>query len=765
MAKKKVKTLGKNEKLDAPKLGKRKSALLSENPTAYDPRFDPASDKDSQAAHDGDFVVKSDKDDEDTQALVQRAIEEAVQDYQENLEQDQVDATDRYYGRPFGNERDGRSKVVSTDIRDATQAQLPSLMDVFFGPERVVEFKARGPEDEALAKQQTDYINFIVQEDNPGFLTLFSTFKDALVRRLGIVKWWWEDVERVTSKAYTGLGEMELAALAQEKGVEMDILGIYQTEIGLLYDARIKRTAKEGRARFAALPPEEWMITPGAREIETAPLVAHVREVPKAELIELGIDEDDIEEVQAEEINKQRNNSLTDARRFDSGGSKTQDAEKDRDESLVPVIYAEAYMLMADAKGRYERRLFQCIGSNYKIVGPKQGELVDDLPFAIFTPDPEPHTIVGLSNYDYLKDVELIKSQIQRGTLDSLAQSLDGAITEVVESKVNMADVLSTDVSRVVRSKVPQSINFIRPPFAGADTLPVLAYFDEVIENRTGKNRGAMGIDADALQSSTKAAVSATLTASQQRIKLLARIFAETGMKQLFKGLLRLVCTHQDKARVVRLRNSYVAVDPRYWDSTMDVQVNVGLGQGTPEEKIQQLMAQFEMQLKFMEMRLPFVSPVELRATASRMAELAGFKSGDEFYKPWGPEQQQQMEQQQAQQPPPPSPEMALVKIEEDKARSQDEIARAKLDLEMQIAIWKNDYDRDKLAREMALKENEVELKFHAEIEDSRLAAKVQADRVAMDSDLKREEMAVRREEAAKPRTVSVVRGGSKRAS
>lgn len=125
-------------------------------------------------------------------------------------------------------------------------------------------------------------------------------------------------------------------------------------------------------------------------------------------------------------------------------------------------------------------------------------------------------------------------------------------------------------------------------PFVGQQAFPMLEYMDGIKEDRTGMSRASMGLNADAPQSSTKAAVSATISASQSRLELTTRILAE-GMKKLFKQILQLTVANQDKARMIRSRNKWVQVDPRMWDATMDVSINVGLGNGDTEQKMAML--------------------------------------------------------------------------------------------------------------------------------------------------------------------------------
>lgn len=675
------------------------------------------------------------------QNTIRRSLERAKGHFEEKIQPDLVTATEYYDGDPFGDEEDGRSKVVSTDLRDAVLAQMPSLMRIFYGPRRAVEFRAHGLEDEAETRQMTDYVNYILTEDNPGFLIFYAWFKDALVRRLGIVKWWYDESYKVSATEHTGLTEQALQYLAASEGVEnVDILS--QTpdpELGTLYHVRVTRREEQGCPRYAAVPPEEFHFTPGTRDIETAPLVAHVREVTVDTLRQLEIDEDLIQEAVGKRPERFRTEDLSRVRRQDEPDSFEGDDE-DVDESQRKVLFAEAYAWVdGDGDGISELRLFQCVGPSYTIAnGDGRGEIVDEAPFAVITPDPEPHALIGLSNFDLLKDVQRVKSEVLRGTLNSLSQAIEPTL-EVVSAEVNMADLLNPEISGVLRVNKPGMVREIKHQFVGNDTLPVLEYFDQIKENRTGQTKAAQGLDADALQSSTKAAVAATLTASQARIELIGRIFAETGVKRLMQGVLRLVAKNQDRKRIVRLQNQYVEVDPRSWNADKDVIINVGLGQGTPEDQVNALGAIMAVQEKMMGVGSPLVTWVEVRAAVAEAATLAGFRNADKFFRPWGPQEEQNMAQQKASQPPQPDPQTMLVQLEQQKAQQDAQIAQLRLQLDQWKAEREDDRERDKIARDAALKEYELELKYAHEHNSAQLELDIARERNAMEMDNRKE--------------------------
>ena len=671
---------------------------------------------------------------DDIQTIVTQAIEEAKQHFEENIEPDMAEATDYYYGRAVGDLKGetGRSKVISTDVRDATLDQIPDLLEIFMGSDSVVEFKPKHASKREQAEQATDMVNYVFYEDNPGFLILNSVLKDAGVRRLAYVKWGWKEGDRVKGQSMSGLAEDELLFL-QAQGVEFVIVGEGEDTVmgpeGPMpvptYDIEVQYR-DEGRVVVEALPPEEVFWTPEARDFRTAPLVVHHREVPVDEVLAMGYTMDEIEDFLGSDSDTS-SESLRWSRQIYSGvdgsGNSTSvnDATEALDPSQRPVLFAEAYALVdTDEDGMGELRMFHCIGKTYHILnGGGFGELVDEVPIAVFTPDPEPHTIPGLSNFDYLKEVQKVKSQIQRGQLNSLAQSIEHQMV-VSQSEVNLRDLISPEISGLIR--VRRDVNAVREikhQFVGGDTLPVLEYYDQIRADRTGRAGPREGLNANILQSTDKDAVQNTISKSQQRIRMVARVYAETGFKHLFKGIYRLLVENQRRERYIKLRGTYVTVDPRSWDADMDVSVNVGLGGGSVSSKIQNLLLQAEKQEMHMQMGSPLVSFAELRTTYGKIADLMGYRDTDQFWRPWDAPQQQMYEQQQAEaaKNAEKDPAQRVVDVEETKVQldaiqQQKEMELKELDIRL-----KDEREREKMAREFALKETEMELKYRVELE------------------------------------------------
>jgi hypothetical protein len=630
------------------------------------------------------------------------------------------------------------------EVRDTVSAMLPSLMRVFFNSENVVEFTPRGPEDVKSAQQATDYANYVFQNDNSGFLTTYAIFKDALVRKCGIAKFWWEDEERVRIEEYTGLDEQTLQMLMQEPGAEVQIVMSYpdpsmdemQMETvdpmtgmpiampaPMLHDVQIKRITKDGRIKIMAVPPEELLLDRRARSFDDATIIAHRQMATVADLIAMGYDQEEIEEnLMSNDLDS---NDEYLARQPLSTTFGTNDAANPM---MRRVLYVEAYARVDyDGDGIAELRKVCCMGAGYKMVRNLPASYI---PFADFPCDPEPHTspLEAMSIFDITRDLQEIKSEILRNTLDSLAQSIHPR-TAVVEGQVNIDDVLNNETGAIIRMRAPGMVQPLTTPFVGQAAFPMMEYMDQIKEDRTGMSKAAMGLNADALQSSTKAAVNATISASQGRIELTARILAE-GMKKLFKGILFLVTTHQDKARMVRMRNEWVQIDPRGWDAGMDANINIALGNGDTNERLQALMmilAKQEQILQQLGPTNPLVTPQQFSNTLRKIVELSGFKDSSSYfqnipadYVPPAPPQ------------PKPSPEEILAQVQAESIKADIQKKAADLELQRQQMIMDDDLKRDQMAQDLYLKKYEIELKYNSQISTAEIDAAQNIDREAI---------------------------------
>jgi len=659
-----------------------------------------------------------------------------AKDFIHQVGEERSESTEYYLGSEPEATSTLQSEFISTDVRDTVLFMLPNIMRTFFGTKKVVEFVPNGPEDIPLAEQQTDYINYIVQQKNQGFNVMYSAFKDALVRKTGFVKGFWDDSITASTHEYTGLDPQSYQALVLDPNVEiveesvtMETITTLDPvsgeevvqEIPAMYDITIRRVKAKNQVCLEAIPPEEVLISRHARDIKSASYVAHRMIKSVSELVAMGYDQDEIEEyasyagtaLDPESYDEQQARNPFDNMvypdRNDSGG-------KD-------VLYIEHYLFYDfDGDGIDERIRVCTVGDGLHVLNVEQW---DDLPIVMFCPDPEPHTAIGSCPADYLKPIQAAKSQIMRDTLDSLGHSIFPRMA-VVEGQVNIDDVLNTDIGQPIRVRAPGMVQPFSVPFVGKEAFPVLGYLDESKENRTGVSKASAGLNADALQSSTKAAVAATMSGAQGRIELICRHFAEGGMKDLFTLINNLVIKHQNSQDVFRLNGKFIPVDPRYWNADKDLIVNVAISKSSDEEKfaiLGQVAGKQEQILSTLGPNNPMVSLQQYANTLSRMIEMAGFKDPESFINTEVP-------------PMPPSPEQTkpdaaelLAQAEAMKAQNQAQKAIIDAETDRMKIIMDDDRNRDEAEAQIRLKAAELLAKYGTQVNIAEINAIMERDR------------------------------------
>ena len=644
------------------------------------------------------------------------------------LETETVDdrrkALDYYLRRPYGNEIEGRSQIVTGEVAEVIDGALPQLVRVFTASDDIVRFEPKNPGDEEGAKQATEYVNWVFYRDNDGFLVLHNWFKDALLQKTGVVKAYWDDKIDVTKEEYQNLTDDELVLLMADgtrEVVEQDTQEIDggigmdgQPVVMRSHNVKVSKKNKSGSVKIENVPPEEFLISKRAKDVETSPFVAHRTLMTRSELVAMGFDPKQVDTIPT-------TNSLTFSQervsRFDS--SENPD-DQSMDESMEEVEVFECYVRAdMDDDGIAELRRVVYAGSEIL-----SDEETDYIPFYSICPIPIPHKFFGNSLADRAMDIQLQKSTITRQMLDNLYLT-NNARMGAVEGQVNIDDLLSVTPGGVVRMKNPNAVVPLTVPAVANQAFPMLEYLDNVQSKRTGVSDMQQGLNPDILQNVTAAAIAATMSSSSGKIELIARIFAETGVKSLFKGILHLVTKYQDKPRIIRLRGKYVEIDPRSWSNQYDLSISVGLGTGNKQEQmamLQMVMSKQEQIIQQYGAANPLVTVGQYRTTLSKFIEAAGFSDTSQFFKEITPEMDQQLSNpppQEQQQPDPAVQAMiqqsqAQIQIAQQKAMADVEANKQKAIADIQLAREKAaaeiQLQREKAAAELELKKAEFQV-------------------------------------------------------
>lgn len=462
---------------------------------------------------------------------------------------------------------DGRSRAVSTDVADTIEGLMPSLMEIFCGGDEVVRFEPVGPNDTAAAEQETDYVNHVFMQVNPGFLILYSFIKDALLSKTGIVKVWWEDRTIEERETYYDLTDDAFALLSADPDIEITAHSARPAlppperedppEGGpLLHDVEALRPRNAAQAKVETVPPEEFGISRNARSLRDCDYCFHKVLLSEARLIAQGFDKAQVKTLpiytaisNTEELER----NTVDESQY-TGDQTNQAARR--------IEVTEHYIRM-DYEGDGKARLYKVTtggsqGDILKKDGKPDIEPVDVIPFAAMTPVIVTHRFFGRSIADLVMDIQRIKTALIRAILDNayLAVHPRVEVSESHATETTLDDLLVSRPGGVVRTKMPGGVNWQQVPSIAGAIFPVLEYADATREWRTGVSRQGQGIDANALANQSATAVNQAFTAAQARMKLIARIFAETGIRDLFALLHQIIRKHGESGHTVQLRSS-----------------------------------------------------------------------------------------------------------------------------------------------------------------------------------------------------------------
>ena len=620
-------------------------------------------------------------------AILQGEIDNAIGFLQTETVEQRTYALKSYLREPYENEVEGRSAIVTGEVAEVVDGMLPPLMRLFTSSDQIGVFEPVGPGDEPLAEQATDYCNWVLMKQNPGISIMHDWFKDAILQKVGVVKAYWDDSISVTKEQYANLTDDELAMLlsdgtmeiAGQETVEQEMDG----QVLRVHNVALKRKNQAGRIKIENVPPEEFLISKAAKTVRDTPFVAHRKLISRSDLVSMGFDP---EVVMNLPVYNDLEFSAEKVARYYRDEQPYQ--EPSLDKSMQTVEVHECY-LKTDFDGDDIAELRQIYFSGNEILSNKD---VDYVPFYTICPIPIPHRFFGDCPADRTVDIQKIKTTVTRQMLDNLYLQNNTRVG-VVEGQVHLDDLLTVAPGSIVRMKNPNALVPIQTPAVGQQAFPLLEYLDQVQAKRTGVTEASQGLDPNILQNVTATAIAALTQASQGKIELIARVFAETGVKDLFKGLLHLLCKFQDKSVILRVRGEYVQYDPREWSNQYDVSVNVGLGTGNVEQKMAMLsmvLAKQEQMLQMLGPNNPLVSLSQYRSTLGRLVEAAGFADSAEFFEPVTLEVDQALAQPQ-QQGPDPAIQMMMaqaqadIEIKKQKAMADIQLAREKAVAELEL--------------------------------------------------------------------------------
>jgi hypothetical protein len=660
----------------------------------------------------------------------------------DTLANDRAKAIDYYLGEPLGNEVEGRSQVVSFDVQDTIEAALPQLIKIFASGDQVIRFDPKGPNDEQAAQQETDYINHLVMEKNRGFEVLYTWFKDALLSKNGYVKVYYEESDEVETENYRGLTEAQLLKLTQDENVsilehesyidqmQFDMMQQQFQQQMQQYQMMAQQAMQNGQP--APPPPQEPqppMLHDVKIEVRETRGCIEIENVAPENII-VSVDTSGVSLQESRFIQHREMMSKSEAKEY---GWKNADDAGDIDtdnfqvESNARDLYNEQYdrvneeqdeIFIRDTYIKIDGERWRYVIAGTQIV---HREKVEYVPFACLTPMLMPHRHIGRSYADLTMDIQLVKTALIRGQLDNMYLSNNGRYA--ISDRVNLEDMLTSRPGGVVRVQGEPGTAIMplqHTPFPPT-SFTMVEYLDSMKEKRTGVTAYNQGLDADSLNK-TATGINAIMQASAARLELVARLFAETGVKDMFLLVHKAVRQNYTKPDIIRLRDKWVEVDPREWKNRTDMTINVGLGTGNKDMQLMHIQTILAAQQQFGAMGV--VKPVNAYNALVKLTQNAGFKNPEEFWT------------DPTTQPPPPPPvdpkvQIAQMQMQNDQqkfqAQTQIEQQKAQQNQQQEMMRSQNDMEieRQKLQMQAELERFKAELKAKTDLQIAMMQAEI----------------------------------------
>ena len=669
-----------------------------------------------------------------------QANEEDSAEYIDLIGATRLKAMREYYREPYpgDEELDGWSTIVTSEVADAVESMLPGLVDTFTSSDEAVVFEPTKPEDVEGAAQATDACNYVFYKQNNGFLILYTAIKDALIAQNCAVMWskvseTVRDVQEVQSAPIEALAMLEQqgfeieAATPVPQPPTMDQMGM-PVEAPPLFSARVSKKVEKKSIRVEAFPPEQLRVKRGWTTplLKDCPYVARDMEVTLSDIKQMGFKGVTAADLRASDDPTPLGQDEDYRRSRTQGSTRAEDDTVDNeDDSLATGWLRIEYVLVDyDGDGIAERRVIHRLES--KILS---NEETDHVQIATASPIINTHRWDGQAVADISSEIQLLKTDLTRGLVNASNLAVNPRKTVLTDAQgapyANIDDLMDFRIGGLVRQSRADSIGMEPTPFNPSQALPVLSYVDSMLEKRIGYSSNQAGMDGDSLKPGrTATEVSIQSNAAQQRVKLIARIFAEVLVKPIFQGILKLLTSGEMEPLAFKLRGQFVQYDPNEWRDGYDMTINVGLGTGDKAQQISFFNGLLERQMGIAQS--PFgqimITPDNIYNTLAKLVELGGQKNVGDFI---GDPQGKPLPQ------PGPPPQL---QIEQMKLQANQQGEQAKLQAQAQTKQMEMQYQMqtDELQRQLQAQLEMIRQQAQQQTDANRQAMEAQANQMRL---------------------------------
>lgn len=610
---------------------------------------------------------------------------------------------------------EGRSRVVKTEFRDALRAAKPSILRTLLHARKIVEYIPKNMRQAAFVEQQAEYVTSRFWECG-GYKALVSIIEEAGKKKACPIKtYWMEDPSPEFARA-TGMTAEEISALDEQP--DIDIIDITEEEVPLegepqYYTVEWEKFYPNGKVMMEPFSITEFFFSKNVTYFQDGPH-GHRRNVTVSEALEMGLDYDEWHKLDSDDPETNQHQGESYERR---GYQKDTDNDMENDDLanhqfLLTECYCEFDL---EGTGRLQKYIFFLGGTTYQYLDHQR---IEDWEIDLAEIDPVAFAVLGRSYADVTMNEQDMNTSILRAITDNfhMANNPRFAANPMM---TDFNDLMNNRIGGPIKDKSQGGIQVIDIPFTGQQGLPLLQYLEQDVQNKTGVTKAAQGLDPDAMQSTDKEAVRNTIALSQGQVEFAVRNLVETGLIPVFRKMLRLSIRHMDRLHPMRTKGMIIPVDIHQFDPDLIAEPKVGLGTGTPEQKLQTMLWMYQEQqttIKEFGLDNPFVSLTQVYNLREDIAELGGITNVGRYFNMVTPQMEQKLaeqrekaikEQQKLQaENMPMDPSKAAMAIEGGKARvkmyeidSQREYNSKTLSLDAIRLQEESDYKRDELVQ------------------------------------------------------------------
>ena len=629
-------------------------------------------------------------------ALVDDNVGRSVGYHDSELSSERANVMDYYSGTLPKPTHDGNSKYVSLDVYDAVQSMSAALLETFSAGNKTVQFAPQGADDTKMAAVCTSYTDYVAFRQNDLYSVNSAVIHDGLTSRAGIAKVFWQDQSETTTEYFEDLTSDQLDMVLAQEGVD---LGEHEEDELGLFTGEILKTRDTSQVVIENIAPEEFLIEPQAKSLDTVLFCAHRTKKTISDLRLDGYPEKLLKKIGSHsDVDLETDPELLARHSSTSGGIKNN--THGYQDQIRSVMVHEAYIEL-DVEGSGVAELYKIIKAGNVLLDK---EKVNRKPFITFVPLPIPHAFYGNNFAQKIIATQNARTVLTRSILDHAVVTTNPRYMVLKGGLTNPKELIDNRVGGIVNVTRPDSVSPMMQSPLNPFIFQTISMLNDNREETTGVSSLSQGLNKDAIsQQNSAALVEQLATMSQQRQKIIARNFANQFLKPLYQAIYQLVIENETQEKIVEIGGEYIEINPSDWADKRDVTVQLHLGYGEQEAEAQKYISMHQTFQSDPSLQKMY-TPQNQYQLISQVMEMSGIKNvADYLTSP---------DQLPPEQPDPAQElQLEMMKKQLEVQERQTVVAEMKAQMQAQNAQLKLELDKLKAENNFAIQSDNVDLK------------------------------------------------------